>query len=98
MSECLHPRITTFAIADEGPEHGKPAGLWACEACGIKFGPLGTGLVELARLSAINAQLVEALNGLLAATDPNGDTPVEGWKSAWRKARAALAAATKEQP
>lgn len=32
----------------------------------------------------------EALAELVAATDPRGDTPVEGWKSAWRKAREAL--------
>lgn len=35
-----------------------------------------------------------ALAELVAATDPNGDTPADGWKSAWRKARAALS----EQP
>lgn len=34
----------------------------------------------------------EALAELVAATDPRGDTPVEGWKSAWRKAREALSA------
>lgn len=34
----------------------------------------------------------EALAELVAATDPNGDTPVEGWKSAWRKASAVLSA------
>ena len=38
-AKCLHPQIIAFAVADEGPDHGKPSGLWACAECGRKFEP-----------------------------------------------------------
>ena len=36
-AKCLHPQIIAYAVADEGPDHGKPSGLWACAECGRKF-------------------------------------------------------------
>lgn len=48
---CKHPGIVTYAIADEGPDHGQPAGLWACRVCGHKFVPLDLEMEARAALS-----------------------------------------------
>jgi len=86
-AECLHPRIITYVIADEGPDHGKPAGLWACAECGRKFEPVQVAVATL---------LVDVLAIASSGELPDGDavnTPTLLWAEEW-----ARRLAEKEQP
>lgn len=99
MSDCLHPQIITYVVADDGPDHGKPAGIWACEACRRKFAPMDLAAEDEAdSVRSINKQLLEALQKLADEYGPQtGRMRVDSpRRTLWFAARAAIAKATGE--